>query len=219
MSTEKAMKKVDWAWANQLTALPIFEAVALSLGHELGTLPPIGFEYSGKPVVDVPEHRERTIFAYEAARAGKLKLIGRSGFRETVFDLDAEFKEGQGWEVELCEFRKFCAAKGWAVPGGFQPIGYEVAIPTMALPPPAAAGVAASRVRAKGTPWTREHKSLLIADFKEATGKDDTAKIRSVAKLWDIKPRSLEKQLNAFKPKAKNVGVMGGMASQLGGTK
>lgn len=127
MSFEK--KTVDWEWANRLPMLPIFEATALSLGYELGSLPPVGWEYQGKPQIDVPEHGQRTFLAYEYARAGKLRLVGLTNFRGDIFDSNAEFSYGQAWEVELQEFRQFCDRMGWEVPKEFVPIGYRADTP------------------------------------------------------------------------------------------
>lgn len=195
----KNLRNVDWAWANQLTALPIFEAVALSLGYELGTLPPIGFEYPGKPVVDVPEHRERTILAYDAARRRKLGPIESTSFRGEKFSAEAEFSDGQSWEIEVHEFRSFCDRMKWVVPKEFLPIGYEIT-PAMAVQQ-AGVGVAVPRVRVNGTPWTAAQEALLIVDFKMATG-TVKARYESVAALWGIKEGSVKKQLEAIQKKA-----------------
>lgn len=128
MNIEK--KSVDWEWANRLPILPIFEAAALSLGYELGALPPVRYEVLGKPALDEPEHGQRTFLAYQYARAGKLKLVGLTGFSGDIFDLKAEFSDGQAWEVELHEFRKFCDLMRWDVPDEFRPIGYQVSAAT-----------------------------------------------------------------------------------------
>ena len=128
MSLEK--KNVDWEWVNRLPMLPIFDAAALSLGYELNSLPPVGHEYPGKPLIDVPEHGQRTFLAYEYARAGKLKLVGLTGFKGDIFDLNAEFSDGQAWEVELHEFRQFCDLMKWDVPEEFRPIGYKAGAAT-----------------------------------------------------------------------------------------
>jgi hypothetical protein len=117
-------KNVDWDWINSLAALPIYEAAAVSLGYELGTLGIIDLETVGKQRIDIPEHRARTALTYEWARTGKIKLTGFTCFKNEVLDVTADFLHGQAWDVDLLDFRKFCDFIGWEVPKEFSPIGY-----------------------------------------------------------------------------------------------
>ena len=117
---------VDWGWANQLPALAIFEAAALSLGYELDTLPPVGRAWGDKPPIDHPlDHRERTILAFEHAKNGSLATKGTTSETGAQFDKSTELDAGQFWAVDLGVFRAFCDRMGWAVPAKFTPVGYD----------------------------------------------------------------------------------------------
>jgi len=117
---------VDWRWANQLPALAIFEATALSLGYELDTLSPVGRAWGDKPPIDHPlAYRERTILAFEHAKNGSLATRGTTSETGAQFDKSTELDAGQFWDVDLGVFRAFCDRMGWAVPVEFRPVGYD----------------------------------------------------------------------------------------------
>ena len=115
---------VDWAWINERLKLPIFEAVGVSLGYELGTLAPVGRAWKGRPFVQLPEdYRVRVAATYEAVQMGLLPC-NSTNIDGASFDPRASFDEGQFWEVSTVEFRRFCDERGWQVPAEFRPNGY-----------------------------------------------------------------------------------------------
>lgn len=116
--------KVDWEWANALPSLSICDAVTLSLGYELMSFAPVDWQID-RPTLDAPpEYVQRVSLTYEHARSDKLKRTGRTASIDEPYNQDAEFIDGQFWEIDLADFRRFCDKKKWAVPAEFLPDEY-----------------------------------------------------------------------------------------------
>ena len=128
-------KQVDWAWANSLRSLAIFEAATLSLGFELNSFAPVGQRFTNREVNEPPaEYRERVILAYEAARDDSLKVMGRTAARGEAYDPLAGFDDGQLWDVAPADFRRWCDAEGFAVPAEWVPRYYSKEVPAPTEP-------------------------------------------------------------------------------------
>ena len=128
-------KQVDWAWANSLRSLAIFEAATLSLGFELNSFAPVGQRFTNREVNEPPaEYRERVILAYEAARDDSLKVMGRTAARGEAYDPLAGFDDGQLWDVAPADFRRWCDAEGFAVPAEWVPRDYSKEVPAPTEP-------------------------------------------------------------------------------------
>ena len=128
-------KQIDWAWANSLRSLAIFEAATLSLGFELNSFAPVGQRFTNREVNEPPaEYRERVILAYEAARDDSLKVMGRTAARGEAYDPLAGFDDGQLWDVAPADFRRWCDAEGFAVPAEWVPRDYSKEVPAPTEP-------------------------------------------------------------------------------------
>lgn len=130
--TDQPPMPVNWQHANGQSALSILDCVALSVGFDIGELPPLGGRFTDRPTPpEPPEFRERVIATYSAAQAGKLRMTGVSALedkdrRSLPADVRDPFNDAQYWEIDLVEFRQFCKSRGWAVPLEFHPFGYVV---------------------------------------------------------------------------------------------
>lgn len=100
-------------------------------------------------------------------------------------------------------------------------VGNSAGAPGANAGPSASASEAVSDVRKRvpKTSWTPEQEQQLSQDFKDAIGKQATAKYAAVAKLWGIGEGSVKKQLAAIKKRNESVGALGSMATNLVGTK
>lgn len=115
---------VDWEWANAMQTLPIFSAVALSLGHDIEVLAPLHQKWRDRPFVEPPkDYALRIAVTHQAVRNGTLKSHSTSQ-AGAPFDVNADFADAQCWEISLLEFRHFCDAMGWRTPAEFRPTGY-----------------------------------------------------------------------------------------------
>jgi hypothetical protein len=113
---------VDWHWANERPALSIYRAVGLSLGIDLDDVRPVYWPNSDSPAAD---YKSRVIRVYEAARYKELQCTGTTEEPGKTFDPQAEFLDGQYWEINMVDFRQYCDAMEWAVPPEFVPRGYS----------------------------------------------------------------------------------------------
>lgn len=125
-------KAVDWEWANNYLALSIYRAVGLTLGLDLDEVRPV--DIYNRDARYAPHYRDRVIFAYEAARTNQLQRTGTTDLRDT-FDPQAAISDGQFWEINLADFRRFCDVMEWKVPPEFLPRGYTP-VPAAIAPSP-----------------------------------------------------------------------------------
>lgn len=116
--------KVDWEWANALPALSICDAVTLSLGYELMSFAPVDWTID-RPTLDAPpEYANRVFLTYQNAILDIVKRTGGTALVDATYDPNAEFINGQFWEVDIADFRRFCDYKKWPVPAEFLPDEY-----------------------------------------------------------------------------------------------
>lgn len=186
---------VDWAWINERLKLPIFEAVGVSLGYELGTLAPVGRAFTNRPFVQPPEdYRVRVATTYEAVQMGLLQC-NSTDIDGASFDPRASFDEGQFWEVSTVEFRRFCDERGWQVPAEFRPNGYASKTTPSDDPAPVVTE-SASTAPGNRKVWTPER----LAELKAYRATHGT---RAAAAHYKISPQRVRELLPRDKPKPK----------------
>jgi hypothetical protein len=187
---------MDWEWINQLPALAIFEATAISLGYALDSLPPVGRVSNNQSNTAPPEtYRERTILAYEYARNGELATRETTSERGALFDKNAEFDEGQFWNVSPALFREFCDRMGWEAPAKFLPKGYVLQAVTHVA--------AAVALGGNGTIWTTEKKALARTMMNELRAQGIKAFAKNTAAEFEVSAARLRYVLKD-KPKKAN---------------
>lgn len=176
---------VDWEWANRLPSLAICEAAGLSLGFELNTLAPDHQKFTGRPYIEPPkEYGERIFLAYMAVKAGDI-LRSREAEKSQTFDSKADYNEGQLWEIDPADFRRWCDSENFVVPAEWLPRGYAPA-QTTAPPTPAVEAPATDALKqadtqpqaapvmeapASETPEQRRARWLATLEVEEKRGK------------------------------------------------
>ena len=125
---------VDWEWANSFLALSIYRAVGLTLGLDLNEVRPV--DIFNSDALYAPNYRDRVIFTYEAARTNQLQRTGTTELCSETFDQHAAISDGQFWEINLADFRRFCDVMAWKeIPPEFLPRG-NTPVPAAIAPSP-----------------------------------------------------------------------------------
>ena len=195
--TNETILPVDWDWANAQRTLPIFSAVALSLGHDIEVLAPLHQKWRDRPFVEPPkDYALRIAATHQAVRDGTLKSHSTSQ-AGAPFDVNADFADAQCWEISLLEFRHFCDERGWQVPAEFCPVGYA---PTAPAEPPQAVPAESSASTRPGKVWTAEK----LAEAKAYREKYGTRKTAAHYQVSEARIRAL---LPSNKPRPKGFSV------------
>lgn len=183
---------VDWDWANAQRTLPIFSAVALSLGHDIEVLAPLHQKWRDRPFVEPPkDYALRIAATHQAVRDGTLKSHSTSQ-AGAPFDVNADFADAQCWEISLLEFRHFCDAMGWRTPTEFRPTGYA---PTEEPPQgvPAESSASSAPDTSKGTPskLTEADKAEILRLYDRGRG----TPVNALAKRFGVSRPIIDKVL------------------------